>query len=139
MLTTTPLETTAAATVAASILEQAERAWNDGDGTAFGALFTDDSDFVNVRGEHHRGAADIGRGHQAIFDSIYAGSTVRYRLELARAVAPGAIVAVAGATLDVPQGPLRGVHDARLTMVLVEQGGGWAITAFHNTLVAEGR
>jgi hypothetical protein len=31
------------------------------------------------------------------------------------------------------------VHDAHMTLVLAEQADRWAITAFHNTFVAEGR
>jgi uncharacterized protein (TIGR02246 family) len=126
-------------TIAADLFQSMEQAWNDADGPAFGALFAEESDFVNIRGEHHRGAAAIGHGHQAIFDSIYRGSTVRYRPELARSVAPGVIVALAGATLDVPAGPLRGVHNSRMTIVVTEESDRWAITAFHNTLVLEGR
>ena len=57
---------------------------------------------------------------------------------MARPVA-GAILAVATSTLDAPSGPLQGIHTARFTMVIAEQGDDWAITAFHNTLVAEGR
>ena len=128
---------TDAAAIAAALLEQAEEAWNAADGAAFGALFADESDFVNVRGEHHRGAAVIGRGHQAIFDTIYAGSTVSFRLDVARELAPGAVVAVATSTLDAPTGPLRGVNNSRLTAVIADQGDRWAITAFHNTLVRQ--
>jgi uncharacterized protein (TIGR02246 family) len=124
------------ATVANTILERAERAWNAADGAAFGALFAEESDFVNVRGEHHRGRDVIARGHQGIFHSIYAGSTVRYTLDLARPLEPGYAIAVASATLDVPGGPLRGVHRSRMTMVIAEHGGEWLVTAFHNTLVA---
>jgi uncharacterized protein (TIGR02246 family) len=138
-MTTTLTEPAAALDIATGIFQQAERAWNDADGAAFGALFTEDSDFVNIRGEHHRGATAIGHGHQAIFDSIYKGGTVQYRPERARSVAPGVIVALAAATLEVPGGPLQGVHNARMTIVIVEQDGGWLITAFHNTLVAEAR
>src|SRR5687768_371767 len=90
------------ATVAAKLFRQLEDAWNAADGAAFGAAFTDDGDFVNIRGEHHRGVVAIGHGHQAIFDSIYKGSTVEYQPEGARSVAPGIIVALAGATLEVP-------------------------------------
>ena len=125
------------ATIAASLFQQAEDAWNAADGAAFGALFTEESDFVNIRGEHHRGSVAIGRGHQAIFDTIYAGSRVRYEPELARTVAPGTIVALAAATLEVPAGPLQGVHNARMTVVITEQDGRPLITAFHNTLVIE--
>jgi uncharacterized protein (TIGR02246 family) len=137
MPTTTPTENHTA--LAATFVETLEQAWNAADGAAFGAQFADESDFVNVRGEHHRGATAIARGHQGIFDTIYAGSSVRYRLELARELAPGVIMTVASATLEVPGGPLEGIHNSRFTMLIVEQGDDWRIAAFHNTLVAEGR
>jgi uncharacterized protein (TIGR02246 family) len=122
-------------TIATAQLEQLERAWNRADGAAFGAAFAADADFVDIRGSHHSGARVIGHGHQAIFDSIYAGSTVRYELDKAHAVAPGCILATATSTLDAPTGPLQGVNHARSTVVLTEHGGRWAIAAFHNTLV----
>jgi len=126
------------AAIAETILRQAAQAWNEGDGTAFGALFADESDFVDIRGGHHRGdGAHIGRGHQALFDSIYAGSTVRFRLDVARLLAHGCVIAVATSTLDAPHGPLRGVNHSRITMLLAAQDGDWDITAFHNTLVTE--
>jgi|SRR5215211_251675 len=125
------------AAVAAPIVKQAEKAWNDADGVAFGALFADEMDFVNVRGEHHRGdGAYIGRAHQGIFDSIYAGSTVSFQPDVARVLAPGVVLALASSTLDVPHGPLQGIHHARMTMVITAQGDDWRIAAFHNTLVA---
>ncbi len=96
--------------VAATMVQQAEEAWNAGDGLAFGSLFADESDFVDIRGGHHRGdGAHIGRGHQALFDSIYAGSTVRIRLDVARPLESGCILAVATSTLDAPRGPLQGL------------------------------
>lgn len=134
-MTTTTADPT---TIATTILQQLERAWNDADGAAFGAPFADESDFVDIRGGHHRGKAEIAHGHQAIFDSIYAGSTVRFRLDVARPVA-GGILAVATSTLDAPGGPLQGIHNARFTMVIAEQGDDWRVASFHNTLVAESR
>ena len=135
-MTTTTTATDPAA-IAAPLFQQLEDAWNAADGAGFGTHFTEDADFVNIRGEHHRGAVAIGHGHQAIFDSIYKGSTVEYRPESARSVAPGIIVALAGATLEVPAGPLAGVHEARMTVVLTEEDGRWLVTAFHNTRVIE--
>ena len=136
---TTTLNATDPTKIAAPLFQKLEDAWNAADGAMFGTYFTDDADFVNIRGEHHRGAVAIGHGHQGIFDSIYKGSTVEYRPEGARSVAPGIIVALAGATLKVPAGPLAGVLEARMTIVIVERDGRPLITAFHNTLVAEGR
>jgi hypothetical protein len=61
-LTATPTENHTA--LAATFVEKLEQAWNNAAGAAFGAQFADESDFLNVRGEHHRGATAIARGHQ---------------------------------------------------------------------------
>jgi len=127
--------TTDAAAVAAPIVERLEQAWNVADGRAFAAPFADETDFVEIRGGHHRGAEAVARGHEAIFSTIYAGSTVDLQLEVARTVAPGVVLAIVGSTLQVPAGPMAGVNQARMTMVIVEQEDDWVITAFHNTLV----
>ena len=95
-------------------------------------------DFVDVRGIHHRGAVAVGEGHQAIFDSIYAGSTVRYEVEDARCLTADIVLAVVGATLDAPTGPLQGTNHSRISAVITAGGGRWAITGFHNTLVRDG-
>ncbi|MFM2078262.1 MAG: hypothetical protein RJA49_2152 [Actinomycetota bacterium] len=124
--------------IASTQFERLERAWNRADGASFGAAFADETDFVNIRGEHLRGdGAAIGLAHQGLFDSIYAGSTVRYRPEVARLVAPGCVLTVVSATLDAPTGPLQGVMHARITATITNDDGRWAVTAFHNTLVRE--
>jgi uncharacterized protein (TIGR02246 family) len=124
-----------ASAVAADMLARVEQAWNNADGAAFGALFTEDSDFVDIRGGHHRGAGAIGDGHQAIFDTIYAGSTVSYELDMARPLAAGQVLAIGYSTLEAPTGPLAGTNHSRMTFVLVPDGDAWKLTAFHNTLV----
>jgi uncharacterized protein (TIGR02246 family) len=133
---TTVEHTTDPVTIAATMFELMEQAWNRADGAAFGALFDDDTDFVNIHGAHLRGdGAFIARGHQVLFDGIYAGSTVRYRVDVAREVSPGCVVAVVAATLDAPTGPLQGINEARITVAITEREGHWSITAFQNTLV----
>jgi len=127
------------AEVAGSIFDHLEDAWNRHDGDGFGAVFADEVDFVDIRGAHHHGdAAIVGIGHQALFDSVYAGSTVRYRVAHARRIDAGVIVAIANATLDAPHGPLQGQHESRMTAVLVADATRWRITSFQNTLVADG-
>jgi uncharacterized protein (TIGR02246 family) len=128
-----------AVAVAEPILERLQQAWNAGDGMGFAGPFAENADFVEIRGGHHRGAVAVGRGHEAIFSTIYAGSTVELQLEMARTVAPGAVVALVHSTMTAPTGPMAGVNQARMTMVIVEGDERWAITAFHNTLVAADR
>ena len=122
--------------IAAELIGRLERAWNEADGQAFGEPFTPDADFVDIRGEHHRGQQAIAAGHQAIFDSIYEGSRVDYELTGARELSGEVILAHAAADLRAPSGPLAGKHSSVLSLVLVRGGDGWKIASFHNTLVA---
>ena len=117
-----------------TIVTHLETAWNAMDGDAFAAPFADDADFVNIRAEHFRGRDAVAAGHTAIFRSIYAGSTNRCTLESARLVRPDVALAHVHALLDSPQGPLKGRHEARFSLVLTREPGGWKIAAFHNTL-----
>ena len=78
--------------IARRILDQLGEAWNAGDGDAFGEPFAADADFVAIRGDHHHGRDAIGQGHQALFDTIYQGSSVAYTLRQARVLADGVIL-----------------------------------------------
>ncbi len=120
------------------IAHRLEAAWNAADGAAFAAPFTPDADFVAIRGDLHTGADAIAAGHQAIFDSIYAGSTLEYAVLQARELGEGVIVGHLRGTLNAPTGPLAGETNALATLVLVPDGEEHRVTAFHNTLVAAG-
>jgi uncharacterized protein (TIGR02246 family) len=120
----------------ARIAADLEQAWNAADGEAFARRFTEDADFVNIRGEHFRTRPVIAAGHQAIFDSIYRGSVVRYEPAGVRLLSSSVLVGQIRGKLRAPSGPLAGEHDALATLVLVEEGDGWRIAVFHNTLVA---
>jgi uncharacterized protein (TIGR02246 family) len=123
--------------IASTLFEHLERAWNAADGSASGEVFAGATEFVNIRGEHFRGDGTmIGNAHQAIFDTIYLGSTITYVVDAARVVAPNCIVAVVTSTLTAPSGPLRGVNQSRITAVITDHEGDWSIVAFQNTLVA---
>ena len=121
---------------AETIMERLERAWNTADGVAFGEPFSADADFVAIRGDLHTGRDAIAEGHQQIFDTIYAGSTVRYQVLQARALDGGVIVAHVRGTLNAPSGPLAGEHASTITVVLRKRADNYEVAAFHNTLVA---
>jgi uncharacterized protein (TIGR02246 family) len=122
--------------IAENVIRKLEDAWNAGDGAAFSAPFAPDADFVNIRGELHTGREAIAAGHQQIFDTIYANSTVRYTLRQARELDDRVILAHGDATLNIPAGPLAGETNALASLVLVSDGDEHRIAAFHNTVVA---
>jgi uncharacterized protein (TIGR02246 family) len=126
-----------ATSVAHDLLSRLQRAWDEGDGAAFGAAYASDASFVNVRGEHVVGRAAIGAGHDGIFRSIYAGSTNRMRPVRVEELGDGVVLMVSLNSLDVPSGPLAGRHEAFSTSVVVRvDDGAWLVAATHNTLVA---
>ena len=120
---------------AETVIKRLEDAWNAADGAAFAAPFAPDADFVNIRGELHTGREAIAAGHQQIFDTIYAGSTLQYRVLQAREVDDRVILAHVGAVLSAPTGPLAGETSALASVVLVDDGDEPRIAAFHNTVV----
>jgi uncharacterized protein (TIGR02246 family) len=123
--------------VARELISNLESAWNTADGAAFGALYTSDASFVNIRGEHIHGRAAIAAGHHGIFTTIYAGSANRMELVRADLISNEAVLAVSRNTLDCPTGPLAGRHLAMSTNVITrsEDDHAWRIVASHNTLI----
>jgi uncharacterized protein (TIGR02246 family) len=112
-----------------------EAAWNDGDGARFGEPFTDDADFVDIRGTHHVGRRAVAAGHDAILRSIYEGSQVRYEVKTGTRIGDGCLLGIVDAMLEAPTGPLRGEHRSTITALFASDNGSWKIRAFHNTLV----
>jgi uncharacterized protein (TIGR02246 family) len=121
--------------IVSDLVSELEEAWNAADGARFARPFAEDADFVNIRGEHLRTREVIAKGHQVIFNTIYAGSVVRYNVAGVRAIAPAVLLAHVRATLNAPTGPLAGEHRSLFTLVLVQDQNAWNIAAFHNTLV----
>ncbi len=123
--------------IAETVVKRLEDAWNAADGGAYGAPFAPDADFVAIRGDLHSGE-EIAAGHQQVFDTIYAGSTIRYTVLRARGLDDCVILAHVRATLNAPAGPLTGETNSIATVVLVAADEDYRIAAFHNTLVASG-
>lgn len=121
--------------IAQTIMQRLELAWNRADGAAFGAPFSTGADFVAIRGDLHTGRDAIAAGHQQIFDTIYAGSTVRYQVLQARQLDDRVILAHARGSINAPSGPLAGEHASTATLVLLKHDDQYEITAFHNTLI----
>jgi uncharacterized protein (TIGR02246 family) len=128
-------QTTAPADRAAveAIADELTAAWNAADGAAFARPFTADADFVNIYAMHGVGRDAIAAAHQAIFDTVYRGSRNTFTVEKIRRLGDDTMLVHIKAELHVPQGPMSGDLRALASAVLVRDGAGWSITAFHNT------
>jgi uncharacterized protein (TIGR02246 family) len=121
------------------IVRRLEASWNAHDMEAFGELFADDADFVNVYGVRWRDKRTIREEHRALHDSVFRKSTLTTRDTTVSFPAPD--VAIARSSWDLvglmspvgkPQPDRRGI----LTHVLKKRGGQWAILVTQNTDIA---
>jgi len=71
------------------LLKQQETAWNQGDGAGFAAAFTNDADFVNIRGDVVHGQQMIAARHAFILATRFKGRHVAITVRQFTDIAPG--------------------------------------------------
>jgi uncharacterized protein (TIGR02246 family) len=119
-------------------------AWNSGDATAYAAEFTPDATYVVFDGTVLRGRGEIEDGHRWLFDGPLKGSTMDFATggpaPEVRLVSPGVAHVLAGGGGVRPQGAAELTADRKsvVSLVLVEDGDAWLVTAFQNTRDASG-
>lgn len=112
---------------------QMQRAWGDAD--RYGAVFTEDADYITFFGGHAHGRQEIIDSHRPLFDGVLKGTTLSAVITDISYLAPDvALVHTVGSTAKRhPNGPEQGGGKSVQTMVLVRLGGDWAVRAFQNT------
>ena len=111
-------------------------AWGRGDGEAYGALFTDDADYVAFDGSNRRGTQAIATEHQQLFDTWLKGTRLVGQVDTLRFLGPDvALVHASGGTIFPGQKDERGRRPSIQTLVAVRRPDGWRFTAFHNTRI----
>lgn len=111
-------------------------AWGRGDARGYAALFAPDIDYVAFDGSHAHGRAEVERSHAELFATVLRGTCLRGEITDVRRLGPDvALVHALGAAVWPWQRGLPPDRLSRQTYVLVRDGAGWTITAFHNTRV----
>ena len=114
-----------------------EAPWNSGDSLTWAGFFAEDADFIHILGGHFNGRTAIERGHRAIFDTIYKGSTNKYTVHKVRFIGRDTAVVFVLAELKVSHEGLPPVLHARPTLVTQKTPDGWKIVAFQNTMITQ--
>ncbi|WP_030440500.1 SgcJ/EcaC family oxidoreductase [Actinoplanes subtropicus] len=114
-----------------AVIERSQDAWNRGDGAAYGACFTADATDVTFAGTVYHGGAEIGRAHQALFDSFLKGTRLLVEiLEVRRYGAGAAVVLTRGESAKGGSAKLGKLA----TYTVVRDGDGeWRIAAVQKT------
>nr|WP_231935294.1 SgcJ/EcaC family oxidoreductase [Micromonospora viridifaciens] len=109
------------------------QAWTDNDATAYGACFTEDSDYVSYDGTRAVGRAPMQDAHDRLLRGVLAGSALVGDVESIRPVtADVAIVHGTGSVLMPWRSRLPRRRLSRQTLVAVRTSAGWRFTALHN-------
>lgn len=123
--------------ISQNVLHTLEQAWNNANGSEFAKPFAGISEFVDIRGTFHQNVSPqyIGEAHQELFMSIYKGSDITYKLLHAISIDTNTILVNATTELNTPSGPLSGINNSMITLILTNTDDHWKIRAFQNTLV----
>ena len=117
-------------------------AWARGDAGAFANRFAADGTFTNVLGMFFQGRDEFRERHDAVFKTVFKGTTLALRIATLRFIRPDVAIADLDAELrgcTNPPGGLAAMPDdtirTKLLMVLVKEHGDWWISAYHNVAV----
>src|SRR5688572_29648855 len=125
-----------AASIASSVLDRLDHAWNEADGAAFAEQFAERPEVINIFGQRYRSREELAERIQFIFDGIFKGSRHQGRvIEVARYLAPDRILVVSAANLSVPTGRFSPATQNRQSFILANVNGAWKIEHWHNTTV----
>ncbi len=124
----------------AHILEEQAAAWNRGDAAAWAAAFTDDADFVNIRGQVFAGRAAVAAQHARIFAGPFKGSHITITIRRSSEPAPGLALIETDQTVThfafLPPGIAPTAEGSLLThmkYVAMARDGAWHLIAAQNT------
>ena len=119
-----------------NVLAEYEVSWNGHDTAAFGRLFTEDCDYVNIAGVHWKGVQEIVQRQAELFQNRLKTAVRTLTGVEVRFSTPD--VALVHATWDVtgrsrPTGETVPALKEITTMTMVKTDGKWLITAFQDT------
>jgi uncharacterized protein (TIGR02246 family) len=119
-----------------NVLAEYAVAWNRHDMAAFGRLFTENCDYVNIAGVHWKGVQEIVQRQAELFQNRLKTAVRTLTGVEVRFSTPD--VALVHATWDVtgrsrPTGETVPALKEITTMTMVKTNGKWLITAFQNT------
>jgi uncharacterized protein (TIGR02246 family) len=118
------------------VMARGADAFNRHDAAAAAAVYMDDADLVNVRGDHLTGKAAIERGLGTAFATRYKDARMKRGDITIRFLRPDVALAYVANEITVGEGSGAEVHRELGLRVFVKDGGTWRIAALHNTPLA---
>jgi uncharacterized protein (TIGR02246 family) len=116
------------------LYQQFTDAWDQGDGAALAAVFTDDGDLVGFDGTHLHGRSVIEKFQQNLFDKYLKGTRLTGAVTDVRFLdSSTALVHAIGGTIKKNKMKPTRARDSIQTLVATRASDGWRLAAFQNT------
>jgi uncharacterized protein (TIGR02246 family) len=125
------MDTTTDTAAIRAVIERSADVWGRGDGRAYGECFTTDATDVTYTGTVYHGGPEIGRAHQALFDSFLKGT--RLTIEIIEIRCYGADTAVVVTRGESSKGVPAKLGKRATYTVVRETDGHWRIAAVQKT------
>ena len=74
------------------VIQSLDKAWNQGDGTAWAVHYAEDGEFINVRGAVFEGRPVVEKHHKEILTSSFKGSKVKSVIRRLEWLGPDAVI-----------------------------------------------
>jgi uncharacterized protein (TIGR02246 family) len=120
------------------VIRGIEDSWNAHDMKAYGKLFSEDAEFINVVGMHWRGRKDIVAAHTAFHETSFKNHNIKTDTVDIRSLGERHAIAVVTTTNDsfkTPGGQVIPKRQNRQTYVMTKGPDGWKIAHGHNVPV----
>lgn len=122
------------------LFHQMQDGWNQGDGQAFAASFTEDADYIVVNGTYLKGRQAIAVAHQQLFETRFQGSRLEGFVKHIRFLSDDiALMHLHGRPRTPGQAMPAPEQYSIQTLIGIRQADGWRFTAFQNTLIQQER
>lgn len=117
------------------LLTQMNTAWNEGNGEAYAAVFSEDARYVNAPGLRLIGRDAISKSHQEIFNTLFKNTHLgnNYPLEIQPITPDIAILHMSGAVLFSGEAEDAVEPNGLITIVAAKRNNKWQFVSFNNT------
>ena len=136
---TTTLTSADPAEAVLNILREENEGWNAGDVALYSRSVGENVTFTNIRGQHMVGRDAFARQHELIFATFFKGTKLTQQIVSLQFIGTDLALLDTLASLTGISNPLpymkldaSGALQTRLLQVLVREGEGWKIVAYHN-------
>lgn len=122
------------------LFQEIKDGWNQGDGQAYAASFTEDADYILWNGTYLKGRQAIAAAHQQLFETRFRGSQLEGFIQNIRFLSDDIALLQLHSSPQIPGQAVPAPEQYSIqTLIGTRQADGWRITSFQNTLIQQKR